>query len=267
MAVVRLELMGCCIFAASDPGIPEMTNGTAASNLAALEVETLQRLGDLLDEHAVPSGGVPLEAADGLIAAAIVSPGRPIDVEECLPLILGTDAWADQSAFGEASDLVRALWIDVGRRVGNDPELASGDVSPVIGVPPGFDEMSDQQISDSGYQMGSSWAFGFVLGADLRREEWEQRFNRDEDVQSDFYDIFALMPDEVFDEDHDDDVDSDDGDIGDADDDATGALDNAVELDGDSEDEELSHADRVEVIEALPDILFAMNQSRLSELS
>ncbi|MEO6075324.1 MAG: YecA family protein [Dokdonella sp.] len=243
-----------------------MTTVTA-SNLAPLEVETLQRLGELLDEHAIPGGGVPLEAADGLIAAAIVSPGPPVDVDECLPLILGTEAWADQSAFDEASNLVKALWNDVGRRVCNDPELASGDVSPVIGVPPGFDEMSDQQITDSGYQMGSSWAFGFVLGADLRREEWEQRFSRDEDVQSDFYDIFALMPDEVFGEDDEDDGDSDDEDIGDAGDEAAGALDDAVDLDDDGEDEELSHADRVEVIEALPDILFAMNQARLRELS
>ena len=242
-----------------------MTTGDA-SNLAALEVETLQRLGDLLDEHAIPSGGVPLEAADGLIAAAIVSPGRPIDVEECLPLILGTEAWADPSTFDEARSLVHALWNDVGRRVGNDPEHADGDVSPVIGVPPGFDEMSDQQIADSGYQMGSSWAFGFVLGADLRREDWEQRFSRDEDVQSDFYDIFALMPDEVFGEDDEDD-DINDEDIGDADDEAAGTLDDAVDLDDDGDDEELSHADRVEVIEALPDILFAMNQARLKELS
>ncbi|MFZ2234967.1 MAG: YecA family protein [Dokdonella sp.] len=239
------------------------------SNLAALEVETLQRLGDLLDEHAVGSGGVPLEAADGLIAAAIVSPGRPIDVDECLPLILGTEAWANRSAFDEASGLVRALWSDVGRRVCNDPERASGDVSPVIGVPPGFDEMSDQQIADSGYQMGSSWALGFVLGADLRREEWEQRFSRDEAVQSDFYDIFALMPDEVFGEDDDEgDGDGDgDEDIGDADDEAADALDDAFDLDDDDADEELSHADRVEVIEALPDILFTMNKARLKELS
>lgn len=235
------------------------------TKLAALEVETLQRLGDLLDEHAVSSGGVPLEAADGLIAAAIVSPGRPITVEECLPLILGTDAWADPSLFDEASTIVQALWNDVIRRVCNDPEIASGDVSPVIGVPPGFDEMSDQQITDSGYQMGSNWAFGFVLGADLRRDDWEQRFSRDEDVQSDFYDIFALMPDEVFDGDEDD--DTGDEEIGDAGDLAAGDLEGAVDVDDDGEDEDLSHADRVEVIDALPDILFAMNQVRLKELS
>ena len=245
------------------------------TNTAALEVETLQRLGDLLDEHAVSNGGVPLEAADGLIAAAIVSPGRPISVEECLPLILGTDAWADQSLFDEASAIVQALWNDVTRRVCNDPELAMGDVSPVIGVPPGFDEMSDQQITDSGYQMGSNWAFGFVLGADLRRDDWEQRFSRNEDVQSDFYDIFALMPDEVFDEDDDDDTGDDeisddeisDDEIGDAGDVAGRDLEGAVDVDDDSEDEDLSHADRVEVIDALPDILFAMNQVRLKELS
>lgn len=244
-----------------------MTTGDT-TNLVPLDVETLQRLGELLDDHAVSNGGVPLEAADGLIAAAIVSPGRPVAIDECLPLILGTEAWPDQSTFEEAKGLVEALWKDVSRRVCNDPELASGDVSPVIGVPPGFDEMSDQQIADSGYQMGSSWAFGFVLGADLRRDEWEQRFSRDEDLQSDFYDIFALMPDEVFSEDDDEETEDDgDDDIGNADDEAAGALDDAVDLDDDAEDEELSHADRVEVIEALPDILFVMNQARLKELS
>ncbi len=246
-----------------------MTTGNA-SNIAALETETLQRLGDLLNEHAIPSGGVPLEAADGLIAAAIVSPGRPIDADECMPLILGSEPWTDRAAFDEAIGLVQALWNDVGRRVASDPEFASGDVSPVIGVPPDFETMSEQQISDSGYQMGSSWAFGFVLGADLRREDWEARLNRDEDLQSDFYDIFALMPDEVFGDDEFDDEDNDD-DIGDADDEAAGTLDDAVDLDDDGEDdgddEELSHADRVEVIEALPDILFTMNQARLKELS
>lgn len=239
-----------------------MTTGDT-SNLAALEVETLQRLGDLLDEHAVSNGGVPLEAADGLAAAAIVSPGRPVSVDECVPLILGTEPWADQSLFDEARGLVEALWKDVTRRVCNDPELASNDVSPVIGVPPGFDEMSDQEITDSGYQMGSNWAFGFVLGADLRRDDWEQRFSRDEDVQSDFYDIFALMPDEVFDEDDDEGNEE----VGDAADLPAGELDGAVDIDDDGDDEDLSHADRVEVIDALPDILFAMNKARLKELS
>lgn len=239
----------------------------AAAATQPLDAETLQRLGALLDDHAVASGGIPLEAADGLISAAIVSPGKPVQEAECLPLILGAEPWSDASAHAEAEELVNRLWADVARRVGTDPDLTDADVSPVIGVPPDFDEMSDQQIADSGYQMGSNWAFGFVLGADLRREEWERRLERDEDLQSDFYDIFALMPDEVFSGDALDD-ELDDVDIGDADESDSAALDDAVDVDDDDEEEsELSHADRVEVIDALPEILFTMNKARLQELS
>lgn len=241
------------------------TNFTIAAS--PLDADTLQRLGELLDDNALASGGIPLEAADGLISAAVVSPGKPVQEAECLPLILGTEAWSSASAHAEAQRLVTLLWSDVARRVGSDPERTDDDLSPVIGVPPDFDEMSDQQIADSGYQMGSSWAFGFVLGADLRREEWEQRLERDEDLQADFYDIFALMPDEIFSDDELDD-ELDDDDIGDANE----SLDEAVEIDdevddGNEEDSELSHADRVEVIDALPTILFAMNKARLQELS
>ena len=242
-----------------------MTSNAAAAT-SPLDADTLQRLGELLDEHAVPNGGIPLEAADGLIAAAIVSPGKPVQEAECLPLILGADPWSDASARTEAERLVSRLWADVARRVGSDPNLAAGDVTPVIGVPPDFGDMDDQQVTDSGYQMGSSWAFGFVLGADLRRDEWEQRLDRDEDLQADFYDIFALMPDEVFsDENLDDELDDDE--IGDANQVAADELEDAVDVDGDDEESELSHADRVEVIDALPAILFTMNKARLQELS
>ena len=243
------------------------TNAAAATS--PLDADTLQRLGELLDDHAVASGGIPLEAADGLISAVIVSPGKPVQEAECLSLILGAEPWSDAVAHTEAAALVTRLWADVARRVGTDPDLTDTDISPVIGVPPGFDEMSEQQIADSGYQMGSNWAFGFVLGADLRREEWERRLERDEDLQSDFYDIFALMPDEVFSDDALDD-DLDDDDIGDVEDTDAGVLDDAVDVDDDEdedEESELSHADRVEVIDALPEILFTMNKARLQELS
>lgn len=246
-----------------------MTIGDAP-NTAALDVDMLQRLGDLLDEQAVASGGVPLEAADGVIAAAIVSPGKPIMFDECAPLILGNDSWADQAVYEEARTLLQSLWNDVGRRIGTNPELTEDDVSPVIGVPPDFETMSEQQITDSGYQMGSSWAFGFVLGADMRREDWERRLERDEDLQSDFYDIFALMPDEIFgddDLDEGEDEDGDDEDIADADDESTDDFGDAFDADDDDADKELSHADRVEVIDALPMILYGMNQARLKELS
>ena len=238
----------------------------AAAATSPLDADTLQRLGELLDDHAVSNGGIPLEAADGLIAAAIVSPGKPVQESECLPLILGTEPWSDASARAEAEQLVGSLWADVMRRVGCDPERTDDDLSPVIGVPPDFDDLDDQQIADSGYQMGSSWAFGFVLGADLRRDDWEQRLDRDEDLQADFYDIFALMPDEVFsDDDLDDELDDDE--IADADQNAADQLEDAVDVDADAEESELSHADRVEVIDALPAILFAMNKARLQELS
>lgn len=234
---------------------------------ASLDAETLERLGELLDTHAVPAGGLPLEAVDGLVAAAVVSPGTPVSHAECLPLILGAQPWAIPADYHEASGLVLALWNDMARRVATDPETTDDDLSAVIGVPPGFDDMSEADITASGYQMGSSWAFGFVLGADLRRADWEQRMERDEDLQADFYDIFALMPDEVFNDDELDDEDDAD-DIGDVE--LAGAVDvDADEDDGDGDDEdtELSHGERVDVIESLPQILFAMNRARLRELS
>lgn len=233
-----------------------------------LDADTLDRLGELLDTHAVPAGGLPLEAADGLIAAAVVSPGEPVTHAECLPLILGAQPWAVRDDYLEASGLVLSLWNDVARRVATDPETTDADLSPVIGVPPGFDAMSDEDITASGYQMGSSWAFGFVLGADLRREAWEQRLDRDEDLQADFYDIFALMPDEVFSDEDLDDEDDEADDIGDLE--LAGAVDveaDEDDTDDDDEENELSHGERVEVIEALPQILHAMNRARLQELS
>lgn len=239
----------------------------ASTSSVALTADSLDRLGELLDANAVPNGGLPLEAVDGLIAAAVVSPGSPVSQAECLPLILGAQPWAVEADFHEASGLVLALWSDVSRRVAQDPDATEDDLSAVIGVPPNFDEMSDEDITASGYQMGSSWAFGFVLGADLRREAWEARLDRDEDLQADFYDIFALMPDEVFSDEELDEEDGDADDIGELE--LAGAVDvEADEDDGDEDEEtELSHGERVEVIEALPQILFAMNQARLKELS
>lgn len=210
---------------------------SSASN-APLTAETLDRLGDLLDQHAVVHGGVPLEAADGFLAAAVVSPGAAVTLAECLPAILGDQPWPQSTLRSEAIGALEALWRDVERRVASDPETSTDDVSPVIGVPPGFDAMDDGQIEATGYQMGSNWAFGFALGADLRSADWENLLDSDEDLRADFYDIFALMPDEVF-----------GGDVDAADDDEEDA-------------EPLTHAERVEVINALPQILHAMYSAR-----
>ena len=157
-----------------------------------LDEEAIDRLALLLLEDALPHGGLPLEGVDGLFSAALVSPGTALELTDLLPLALGQH---DGPASEELSRLLSMMWDVTRTRIARHPEGDITDLLPLIEFPLEDGEAetdeSNEDESDE-FPVGATWALGFILGYGLRRNEWEQRLDADEELAWQVMDIFAL---------------------------------------------------------------------------
>ena len=251
----------------------------------------IQRLEALLIEQASPLGGLPLEGIDGLFSAAVVAPGATLALPDLLPLAIGGH---DGAASEELTGLLGLMWDATRQRIASPPEGEITHLLPLIRYPAatvpsaaGDDDMLDD------FPIGATWAMGFMLGYGLRRAEWEQRLESDEDLAWEIMDILALAAplldamedaDAAFDlealptpgfEHTDDEL----GVLSSCDDDADDAAGEAIELgndedededqwldpDGDDDAEPIDREERLDIISDLPAVLHHWHLAAMQE--
>jgi uncharacterized protein len=154
----------------------------------------LEVLDALLRERALPHGGLSLEALDGFFSALIVGPDNVLP-HEYLPFVWGEDPpeWESGDQAQHALELVTKLWNQIARRVRLDPEQAEDAAFPLIALPEDVPEEDAPELDDYDYPVGADWAAGFLLGASLRGEGWDERLEQSEELVKDFEDLHSML--------------------------------------------------------------------------
>lgn len=157
----------------------------------------LDRLDTLLRERALPHGGLSLEALDGFFSALIVGPDLVLP-SEYLPIVWGDSPpeWTSGEQAQEGLELVTKLWNQIARRVKLDPEAAEEAAFPLLALPDDMPEEDSPEMDDYDYPIGADWAAGFLLGASLRGEAWDDRMEQSEELAKDFEDLHSLLLEE-----------------------------------------------------------------------
>ncbi len=224
-----------------------------------------QALSDLLDARA-DEGVLPLEAVDGLFCAAVVGP-ESVGLDELMPVVLqgAAPAWADAADTTYASALLAGLLAHVGRRVARDPD---DQALPYFALPEDADELDEDGFAELGCIPGANWAIGFMGGVGLREDAWGALVDTDEDTEADLDFIAALLPEGEDDED-DADVQGD----GETADTPREPLRWQADADASEDDAEedpeapLTMRERLEALGQVPDVLHALNLTRLDRLN
>lgn len=145
----------------------------AAARGEPLVEDDVQQLKQLLDERAVPHGGMSLEMADGLFSALIVGPAD-LPSERFLPLLFGDGDWpAAQRA--TATQLLSRLWAHIESRVRIDPDSGELGFMPLYSVPAGLPDDPAGYVSalnESDFPLGAGWAGGFLHAVQLALDDW-----------------------------------------------------------------------------------------------
>jgi uncharacterized protein len=157
----------------------------------------LDQLDGILRTRATPHGGLSLEALDGFLSALIVGP-ELVMPSEYLPFVWGEDApdWESQEQAETALTLVMKLWNQIARRVRLDPESAEDAAFPLLALPDDMPEEESPELDDYDYPIGADWAAGFLLGASLRADRWDERMEQSEELAQDFEDLQSLLLEE-----------------------------------------------------------------------
>lgn len=192
----------------------------------------VERLSQLLDEHAVPSQGLNLEALDGYLSALAVGPAV-VPMAEWQAPVWGEAAatLSSQAAHAEASQLLQGHWNGVTARVrhGEDPP---DHLAPLLWLPE--DAMAEHPDE---LDVGHDWALGFYRGVDLRAEAWDEWLEREDWIDE----IFGLL--ERL---------------------ATGEVENEEEG---SPPTPLTYRERIEITASLPAMLADLHQYRIEQLT
>lgn len=155
-----------------------------------LDDASLDRLEQLLLDHAVPNEGMSLEILDGFLSALVVSPD-PVPSSEYLPPVWGerAPAWPTAAEQAEAEVLVERLRQHVLWRVQREPDDVGEEAWPFLVLPPDGEEDTAEWAS---FPAGAGWAAGFLHGLDLREVAWSQRMDDNHDVAEAVSTLFAL---------------------------------------------------------------------------
>lgn len=172
-------------------------------SLQRLDNDSLDRLHDFLEERVVPRGGMSLEMLDGFLSALMVGPDLVMP-SEYLPCIWNEEqVWESPAEAEEVLGLVMALWNDISRRVCAPlPEEDSDEAeaqrmldaaAPLLALPADLDLADDAVLAEhSELPLGAAWATGFMVGLNLRGEQWEAWAKEDPEIEEDVDDIAQL---------------------------------------------------------------------------
>ena len=181
-----------------------------------------------------------LEALDGFFSALVIGPGEVTQAEYLEVLE------ANGPVPPELVELLTKLWNEIGRRVKLDPQTAEEAAFPLLAFPEDVPDEDSPELDTYDYPVGADWAAGFLLGASLRSEEWDDRMEQSEELAQDFADLESLL---VEDED----------DIEDAEEDA-------AELNGKpAATKLLGFRERMAILGEIPYLLHDMHQWRAQE--
>ncbi len=149
------------------------------SSRPRFDLDAIDRLATLLALECEQRGGMPLEAVDGLLCGALVSPGETISLEELLPLVLGS---LDAVASEELTGLLERLWEFALARIVRSPTLDPEQNMPLILLPDEEDDPGEAAADPSlpegeadvpfSQLAGAAWALGFSFAYRLRAEAW-----------------------------------------------------------------------------------------------
>ncbi len=151
---------------------------------AFLSDDQVERLSELLEQHAVPAQGLNLEALDGFLSALVVSPGKPLEFEEWSAVVWGRAPRFDARAQAEEAELLlRGHWNTCSARArsGEDPPE---ELAPLLWLPE--DPMGEHPDE---LDVGRDWSLGFYRGVDLRAEDWDRWLEQEDWIDE----IFELL--------------------------------------------------------------------------
>jgi uncharacterized protein len=131
-----------------------------------------------------------LEALDGFFSALVIGPGE-VSRQEYLEVLAANGPVSD-----ELAELLQKLWNEVARRVKLDPQTAEDASFPYLAFPEDVPDEDSPELDGYDYPVGADWAAGFLLGASLRSEQWDERMEQSEELAQDFADLESLLVDD-----------------------------------------------------------------------
>jgi len=200
---------------------------------AYLSDQQIDRLGDLLDQRAVPFQGFNLEALDGYLSALAVAPGEGVLPSEWMPGVWGPKPprWDNAEEATEVMGLLIGHWNACVARARQGEDLPD-HLSPLLWLP---ENPEDEQPDE--LDVGRDWAFGFFRGVELRGDAWDTWLDKEDWIDE----IFALLEQL-----------------------ATGDIipENAADP-----VEKISYKERLEIVASLPGMLADLHEYRIKALT
>jgi uncharacterized protein len=151
--------------------------GTVKTDWFKTDDPRIDALDQLLEQRAVPFGGLGLEPLDGYLTALVLSPGETLEPEAWLPRVWGKSPprWENAADEAAARELLMLAWFTAARRVRFNSDELTADGALFWWLP---DDPEAEHGDD--VDIGAAWAGGFLEGMDLRSEAWDEWVAKDD---------------------------------------------------------------------------------------
>jgi uncharacterized protein len=151
--------------------------GTVKTDWFKTDDPRIDALDQLLEQRAVPFGGLGLEPLDGYLTALVLSPGDTVEPEAWLPRVWGKSPprWENAADEAAARELLMLAWHTAARRVRFNSDELTADGALFWWLP---DDPEAEHGDD--VDIGAAWAGGFLEGMDLRSEAWDEWIAKDD---------------------------------------------------------------------------------------
>jgi uncharacterized protein len=151
--------------------------GTVKTDWFKTDDPRIDALDQLLEQRAVPFGGLGLEPLDGYLTALVLCPGDTVEPEAWLPRVWGKapPRWENAADEAAARELLMLAWHTAARRVRFNSDELTADGALFWWLP---DDPEAEHGDD--VDIGAAWAGGFLEGMDLRSEAWDAWIAKDD---------------------------------------------------------------------------------------
>lgn len=136
----------------------------------------VEQLDRLLEQRAVPFGGLGLESLDGFLSALAVGP-VPESLDDWFPAVWGKapPRWEGAADEGEARGLLALAWESAQRRVRKADEDYTLEDALLWWLPDEPDAEHGDEVD-----IGAAWAGGFLQAMDRHGEAWDAWIAKDD---------------------------------------------------------------------------------------
>lgn len=164
-------------------------HGTPMKAPSYLDDGQIERLGDLLDQRAVPFRGFNLEALDGYLSALVLGP-EDVPMAEWQPAVWGMPPrWADAEESLQIETLLQGHHNMAAQRARFAGDELPDHLLPLLWLPEDPEAEQGEGSAEDPLDVGRDWAFGFFRGVELREAAWERWLDDNEWMD----DIFTLL--------------------------------------------------------------------------